>query len=206
MGFLGLSEPIEKQDNIFQRLFWPGDHAGEVDSLGQQGFWICAVVALISAIALVFQGHWVIAFLTLAFFGLGGIGVREHSTSAAILVALAYILNQAANLLAGMFPSFLGITAAVLLIANIRGTWIAARWAKRSDPDAFPERMRETWKDRLVDQIPAQVWPKARVPFFFIAAAYMLLVSVGILMVVRHIGKPITSQQEQSPQAIYVKP
>jgi hypothetical protein len=204
MGFLGLSEPIEKQDNILQRLFWPGDHAGEVDSLGQQGFWICVFVAVISSVVLVFQGHWFVALLNFTFFSLGGIGVREHSTTAAVLVAIAYVLNQAANVVAGMFPSFLGIAAAVLLIANIRGTWVAARWLKRGDLDAFPERMSETWKDRFVDQMPARVWPKARVPFFCVAAIYMLLIALGTVMLAHHQGRPTASPQ--TSQSFEIKP
>ena len=204
MGYLGLSEPIEKQDNIFQRLFWPGDHAGEVDSLGQQGFWVCLVVAIPSAIVLAFQGHWIIGLLTFVFFGLGGIGVREHSTPAAVLVAVAYLLNLAASLLAGLPPGFLSLAAAVLLIANIRGRWIAARWAKRGDPDAFPERMRETLKDRIVDQMPARVWPKAKAPFFCIAGVYMLLVVAGTIMVARKIGQP--APVVDKPMTIELKP
>ncbi len=106
--------------------------------------------------------------------------------------------------MAGMFPGLLSIAAAVLLIANIRGTWIAARWAKRGDLDAFPERMRETWRDRLVDQMPLRVWPKARVPFFCIAGIYMLLAVAGTVMLARHIGQP--SAPQPNAQTIELKP
>jgi hypothetical protein len=200
MGFLGLSEPIEKESNIFQRLFWPGDHAGEADSLGQQGFWICIIVAVISAIVLSVQGQWFAAVLTLAFFGLGGIGVREHSTPAAALVALAYVLNQAVNLMMGVFPGFLGIAAAVLLIANIRGTWIASRWAKKGDPEVMPERMKETWKDRFVDQMPTKVWPKARIIFYITAATYMVLIVAGITVLVRHTAQSVPAEKSVTIQ------
>jgi hypothetical protein len=197
MGYLGLSEPLEKEDNLLQRLFWPGDHAGETDTLGQQGFWICAVVAIGSLVVLAVQGHWILALLTLAFFGLGGIGVREHSTVAAVLVAVAYVLNLIANVMAGKFPGFLTIAAAVLLIANIRGSWVAAKWAKRGDPESFPERMRETWRDRLVDQMPAWVWPRARIAFFCVAGIYMLLLLLGTVMLSRRVSEPGASQQTQ---------
>jgi hypothetical protein len=197
MGYLGLSEPLEKEDNLLQRLFWPGDHAGEADTLGQQGFWICAVVAIGSFVVLAVPGHWILALLTLAFFGLGGIGVREHSTVAAVLVAVAYVLNQTANVMAGKFPGFLAIVAGVLLIANIRGSWVAARWAKRGDPEAFPERMRETWRDRLVDQMPALLWPRARIAFFCVAGIYMLVLLLGTVMLSRRVSEPAASQQTQ---------
>ncbi len=179
MGYLGLSEPAEKQDNIFQRLFWPSDHAGEADTLGQQGFWICAVVAIISLVALSVQRHWILALLSFAFFLLGGIGVREHSTPAAVFVALAYALNQALGLFLGQFPGFLAFVACVLLIANIRGTWIASQHKFSGDPDAFPERLNSTFRDKLVDQMPAKVWPRTKILFFVIAALYMLLTLFG---------------------------
>jgi hypothetical protein len=206
MGYLGLSEPIEKQDNLFRRIFWPGDGACDVDALGQRGFWLCAAVGTISFAVFVTQGHWLIALLTLAFFWLGGVGVREHSTAAAAVVASAYLLNQAASLMAGMFPGVLSIAAVVLLIANIRGTHIAARWAKSGDPELFPERMRETWRDRLVDQMPALVWPRTRVVFFGIASIYLSLALAGTAMLARHPDHRVKSRQEQQSVSIEVKP
>jgi hypothetical protein len=112
----------------------------------------------------------------------------------------------AASLLAGVFPGVVAIAAAVLLIANIRGTQIAARWAKTGDPELFPERMRETWRDRLVDQMPALVRPKARVIFFCIASIYMLLDVLGTVMLARHPNHHPGSQQEQRSISIEVKP
>ena len=68
-----------KDDNLFKRLFWPSNHPGEVDALGQQGFWICLIVGLVSGVMLLLTVHPFIGLLTMAFFWLGGIGVREHS-------------------------------------------------------------------------------------------------------------------------------
>jgi hypothetical protein len=189
MGILGLTEPAEKEQNIFQRLFWPADHAGEVDFLGQQGFWICMLVAAGSFIVLAIQSHWLIAILTLAFFALGGVGVREHSTAAAVLVAFAYLLNLFSAFATDQPPGLLTIAAAVLLLANIRGTWIAARWTKRGDPDAFPDRLKETLRDKLVDQLPARIWPKSKVVFFVISAVYIVLAALGTAVSMRHGGK-----------------
>jgi hypothetical protein len=196
MGILGLAEPAEKEQNLFQRLFWPADHAGEVDSLGQQGFWICMLVAAGSFVVLAIQSHLVIATLTLAFFALGGIGVREHSTTAAVLVAFAYVLNLFSAFATGRPPGILTIAAAVLLLANIRGTWIAARWAKRGDPDAFPDRLTDTWRDQLVDQLPARIWPKSKILFFIISAVYIVLAALGTAALVRHARESSSTQPE----------
>jgi len=202
MGYLGLSEPIEKEDNLFTRLFWPSDHAGEADSLGQQGFWICMAVAVVSGFVLFLQGHTLIALLTFAFFGLGGMGIREHSVPAAALVAVAYVLDLIAAFLSGRSPGFFGLVATVLLIANIRGTWIASKWAKLADPDSFPERLAATWRDRLVDQLPAQIWPGSRIAFFCIAALYLFLsvagtISLGLRLARSTPPTPSTSQQTE---------
>jgi len=183
MQTLGVSGPPAKDDNIFQRLFWPSDNPGETDLLGQQGFWICFVVGLGSCIFLFFQGDWISGVVTALFFVLGGIGVREHSVVAASLVAPAYLLNLVAAALTGRFPGFLAIVASVLLIANIRGTWIASRWKDKGDPEELPLRFSETWRDKLVDQMPAIVWPKTRILFYVVAALYMTLLAVGAAVV-----------------------
>ena len=195
MGYLGLDETPVKDDNLFQRLFWPSDHAGETDQLGQQGFWVCWVVAGISFLLLLVQGHWLLAPFTLLVYGMGGIGIREHSQPAAMLVAIIYWMNQLAGLAVGQFPSFLGLAGGVLLIANIRGTYIAAKWAARGDADAFPERANETFTDRFVDQMPPVVWPRVKVPFFLLASLYAALTVLGIVMLsMRPAPKPPMSQ------------
>lgn len=181
MGYLGLDETPIKDDNLFQRLFWPSDHAGETDQLGQQGFWVCWAVGSVSFLLMLARGHWLLALLTLLVFGLGGTGIREHSQPAAMLIACIYWLNQLAGVVSGQFPGFLGLVGGVLLIANIRGTYIAAKWAARGDQEVFPERARATLADRFVDQMPLKVWPKAKVPFFALAGLYLALTVLGIV-------------------------
>lgn len=164
---------------MFQRMFWPSDHAGETDSLGQQGFWVCWAVAVVTLVLLMVNGHYWLAMLQFAFFALGGVGVREHSVLAAALVAVAFWTNQIYGMTQGRFPGFIWLAGGVLLIANIRGTYVASKWAKRGDPDAFPERMQSTLKERFVDQMPLAVWPKGQFVFYAVAAVYMGLLVVG---------------------------
>jgi hypothetical protein len=184
MGYLGLDATEQvKPDNMFQRMFWPSDHAGESDDLGKQGFWVCIAVAMLSAIVLLSQGHWFLALFVTAVYLFGGIGIREHSQVAAIFVAATYWLDQLASLASGRFPGFLGIAAGVLLIANIRGTWIAAKWARIGGPDAMPERQSGTVRAWVVDQMPAKVWPVMQYPFYVIAGLYSLLVIAGVVLV-----------------------
>jgi hypothetical protein len=190
MGYLGLDETPVKDDNLFQRLFWPSDNASDCDALGVQGFWICILVAALSAVVTSLQGHWILGLVTLAFFTLGGIGVREHSVAAAILVAVAYLLGLIGNLLVGLPPGVLSLIAALMLLTNIRATSIAHRWAQQGDPEIMPERRSETMVDRFVDQMPMRVWPPMKVSFFCIAGAYFVVLILGTVVLARSATRP----------------
>ena len=197
MGYLGLDETPVKDDNLFQRMFWPSDHPGEADTLGQQGFWVCTVIAAMSCVVLVLQGHPILAVFTGGFYFLGGIGVREHSQPTAILVAVAYILEMVVGLTQGMPPGALTLIASLLLLANVRGTYIAAKWAGQGDPETMPERRNETFSDKFVDQMPMKVWPKARIAFFCVAGLYVALTLLGAMMLAMHVPHRIRARQAQ---------
>ena len=179
MQTLGLAGPEQKPDNIIKRLFWPANNPSEVDTLGQQGYWICLAVGVLSLVSLCVAGYWYIGLIAAVFFVLGGIGVREHSVLAASLVASAYALNIMEGLTAKQFPGFLALAAALLLIANIRGTWIASEWMAKGDPALFPDRANSGVMDKLVDQMPARVWPKGRFLFYVFSVLYLLVVMAG---------------------------
>ncbi len=186
MGYLGLDETTVKDDNLFQRLFWPSDNPSDTDALGVQGFWICIVVAAFSTIVLLLTGNLLLALITLAFFVLGGIGVREHSVSAAILVSVAYLVGVIGNVFLGIPPGALTIIAALMLLTNIRAAHIAKKWAKNPDPATMPDRHSETALDLLVDQMPAKVWPVAKIPFYCVAGIYMFVLLLGTVGLAMH--------------------
>lgn len=187
MEKLGLSGPPTRQDSIFRRIFWPSEDSSDADTLGQQGFWICLIVAILSLIAAAFQGHPIIAVFMASFYFLSGIGVREHDITSAIAVATVYLLNIAvAVLLERQIPGFNSIFVTVLLVANIRGCWIASKWVKAGDPDLIPLRMNETWRDKLVDQLPARIWPHIRIGFYVVASLALILTLAGSIRILSH--------------------
>ena len=49
-------------------------------------------------------------------------------------------------------------------------------------PEEQPLRFNESWRDKLVDQMPAKVWPKAKIIFFILAGIYWLLVTFGTMV------------------------
>lgn len=202
METLGISGPPTPDDSFFKRIFWPSSDSADADMLGQQGFWICLIVAVLSLIAAAFQGHLVLGVLFGLFYFFGGVGVREHDIFAAIAVTLVYLLNAAGALVAERsFPGFLTIFIAIILTSNIRGCWIASKWLHAGDPDLIPMRMNETWRDRLVDQMPVKVWPRMRKVFYVLALAAVLATLAGSIVLIAH-GRPAPNIPKTTPDAV----
>jgi hypothetical protein len=207
MGFLGLDQTEVKDENFFQRMFWPGDHPSDTDALGQRGFWICLAVAVLSLVMLTLRGQWIIGLLVFLFYLLGGIGVREHSQAAAVLVTAAYLMDCASSIFVmGAPPGALQIIVLLMLAGNIRATYIADKWAKQGGAEAMPERRDDTFADKLVDKMPAAVWPKAKVPFFMIAGLYMLMTILGIVMIASGLAPHGRKVQQPQTQELELKP
>ena len=196
MSTLGLSGEPSREENIFKRMFWPANQPYEVDALGQQGLWVCLVVAVISAVVSVITGHPLIGLLVFLFYWLGGMGVREHSVAAALLLALGYVSSAAIVVLVGRSPGILDVIIVALLLANIRGTYIASAWKSRAAPESFPERLNTTFSDKLIDQWPARFWPKGRFCFFGVAVVYAVLFVLGMVGTLRLRAKQQAQQQE----------
>lgn len=181
MSILGLDGTPEQEENIFKRIFWPRNEPYAVDSLGQQGFWVCFGVGLISGVVSLITGHPLLAILVICFYWMGGVGVREHSVPAAILVTGAYFLSVGLVIWSGRPPGLLDIAIGVILLSNIRGTYIASAWKRTGDPDLFPDRMKTTFRDKLVDQWPRAVWPKGKFVFFSAGFCYGVLLVLGMI-------------------------
>lgn len=187
METLGLSGPPVSNENIFKRIFWPSSDSVDADMLGQQGFWICLIIAVVDLAPQLFRGEILAGVFFASVYLLGGIGVREHDILAAIGVSLVYLV-QVIGVVVMMRrpPGLLDLFIVVLLVTNIRGCWIASKWVKAGDPNLLPARMNATWRDRLVDQMPAKVWPRVRVIFYIIAALTLFLTVWGVIAAVLH--------------------
>jgi hypothetical protein len=190
MQTLGLSSQPQPADNLFKRLFWPAiESQYDVDLLGQQGFWVCTIVAVLSLVVMIILGTPITGvFAALAFF-LGGCGVRQRSVAAAVLVFSLYLVNFVGGIAIGAFgnPLIQGVVL-MLLFANVRATVLSHRWmAQPIDPidQEFPERSMTTITDRFANKLPAVLWPRTRYVFFPLAGILLLLTVAGVVVMKR---------------------
>ena len=182
MQTLGLSDSMPRTEGRLKSLFWPSiKSSSDVDYLGAQGYWVCAVVAVLSLVALAISDHpFLGAFVFLVFY-LGGVGVRERSRYAAGCVLVLYVMDLLASGL-----SIVRVIVAALLLANFRAIWIASHWRPDSTEGAPAPRWSENWSDKFADQLPMWLWPKIRIAYYFLSAAYFLLVALGLAAILRH--------------------
>lgn len=176
MQTLGVSDSTPASESRLKSLFWPSIQSGtDVDYLGAQGYWVCAIVAVFSCVLFLLIGQPIIGVLVLLFYYLGGVGVRERSRYAASVVFLAYALDM---LLSGI--GVVRILLAALLLSNVRGTWIAAQWKPDTEEASLPPRLNETLNDKFTDQFPSWLWPKIRIVYYIYSVCMFGLVIFGI--------------------------
>jgi hypothetical protein len=181
MQTLGLSDSMPRTEGRLKSLLWPSIQNGnDVDYLGEQGYWVCALLAVGSLFVSVMSGNALIGFLLLLFYYLGGVGVREHSRYAAAAVLLLYVAD---SFFAVPGPARL-IMGAVLL-SNLRATWLAASWKPESNEAIPTPRFDDSWSDKFVDQLPTWLWPKVRILYYVFSVALLALTAVGLEMLLR---------------------
>jgi len=188
MQTLGLASEQKPTDGMLKRLFWPTiENQYDVDLVGQQGFWVCVIVGLLSFIALVVTGQPVIGALVAVTFLLGGMGVRERSIAAAVMVFLCYLLDKIGSLETGNFGGMglVGLIGLMLLLANVRGTILSRRWKApetSSEVSELPERPTTSITDKLANVLPVKAWPVGRFIFFPVAGIVLALSLLGVLV------------------------
>ena len=184
MQTLDLSMTRQPTNGLLRRLFWPEiANRYDVDLVGQQGFWICLVVAAAWAIGSFFTAHASLGLLIAAAYVLGALGVRQHSVAAAVFMFLCLFLDRVASLEAlllgvpGGGNPMIGITATVLLLMNIRATVLSRRWLNlnRTAQVVEPQkRPATTFTDTLLNQWPGIAWPRARYVFYPLATVVVM--------------------------------
>jgi hypothetical protein len=199
MQTLDLSGESKQSDGRIKSLLWPTvDNAWDVDYLGQQGFWICLIIAILTSAFLVFMAIEVVEpagrtrVFTLAgvfffVYVVGGMGVRESSWPAAATIFGLYAVNQLGS---GRPPGILSIIIGAVLLSNVRATFLASRWKPAAEDEDRPMRFNETFRDKLVDQLPPRLWPILRIPFFVASGLLVLFLLYALAMMPRSNAVP----------------
>jgi hypothetical protein len=185
MQTLGLADSTPKTENRLKSLFWPSIQNGtDVDYLGVQGFWVCSAIAVLSLVILPVMGHSIAGAVTFLFYFLGGVGVRERSRYAAVIVLAFFVFDAFFSGINAMRVVFTAI-----LLSNLRATWIAASWKPQSPEVELPPRLNETFGDKLTDGLPTWLWPKVRIAYYIYSAGLFIVTVLGIIMLkVRRAG------------------
>lgn len=187
MQTLGLSGESKRSDGRLKSIFWPTvENAWDVNYLGQQGFCICCVVAVVQLVPGLVSGNLIVLVSSAAaalVFMIGGVGVREAKWPAAAMVFALYLTNILYTLAAGSLPGVLAIICAGILLSNLRASFLAAQWKPVGEGEDRPTRFNETFWDKLVDQWPAKAWPVLQIPFFALSGLLLLLTLAGVCAV-----------------------
>jgi hypothetical protein len=182
MQTLGLADSMPRTEGRLKSLFWPSiQSANDVDYLGAQGYWVCALVAVFSLAVSAFRGNAIIGVFIFLFYYLGGVGVREHSRYAAAAVFVMYVADTVAAT-----PSIVRIVLIGLLLSNLRATWIASSWKPDSDEANPAPRFDDSWSDKFADKLPTWLWPKVRILFYILSAFLFALTGIGLTMMAMH--------------------
>ncbi len=147
----------------------------------RQGFWVCFVLATMTLLLNLAAGFVFDGLFEAGFYYLAAMGVRERSRSAGIAAFLSYFLAPFVMYRFGQNGfGILRIFFLALLLANVRGNLQAAMW--KDDPDeGTPERLNDTFGDKLADQMPRVVWPKGKYVFFVVGPIEIALL-IGALI------------------------
>ncbi|WP_260704390.1 hypothetical protein [Edaphobacter flagellatus] len=181
-------------DRLLKRLFWPRIATRrDVDLIGQQGFWICVVVASVWTVGSFFTAHVVLGLLVGATYFLAAIGVRVHSIPAAWLAFFCLFLDRVATVEAwalgvpgGGRPT-VGILATILLLMNIRATILARRWLSVA-VESVDAQSSATFLGKFVNEWPVLLWPRVRYVFYPLASIVILTSVTAIFWLPRMKG------------------
>jgi hypothetical protein len=210
---LEFSNAQRPTDGLLRRLFWPRiANRHDAELVGQQGFWICFVVATAWAIGSYFTAHALLGLLIAATYFLGALGVRRYSVAAAVFTFLCLFLDRVASLEAlllgvpGGGNPMIGITAIVLLFLNIRATILARRWKARNGHMERRERKRPaiSFADTLVNEWPGLVWPGARYVFYPLATV-VVMTSLSAIFGLPHMKAELERIRPTSPRMDVVR-
>lgn len=140
---------------------------------------MCTLVAVVTLILALISNQVLFGLLYLIFYYFGGVGVRERSRYAALIVLAMYVgetLLFWKTMLPGTMVAHVLLSA--LLLSNFRATWIASGWKPESEDAILPPRLSGTWTDKLADQAPMWLWPRIEILYYIYSAGFVAMMAV----------------------------
>lgn len=200
MQILGLAESTPRTESRWRALFWPTiRNETDFGYVTRQGFWICFFVSVLTLFVGAITGSAAAAVFEAAFFFLAAVGVRERSRTAAVAAFAAYLLSGLVmQRYGGNGFGIARIIFLALLFANIRGSWKSAAWP-RTDPEAASPRLSQTFGDRIVNRVPAVLWPRTRYLFYVLAVLEILILLVALFV---PLGAPAPADPQVTPRNV----
>ncbi len=187
MQTLGLSDSTPRTESRLKSLFWPSIRtASDVDYLGAQGYWFCAILALLSLVVLLFSGNSILGPLIFLFYYVGGVGVRERGRYAAAVVLRMFIAEAVLGNAAVGGHGVVKILIAAVRFSTLPATWIASSWKPDSEAGASTPHLGDTWSDKFADQLPAFLWPKVRLLYYVFSAGFLVFILFGLAVLFSH--------------------
>ncbi len=192
MQTLGISDGTSRSEGRLKSLLWPSIESNyDAEYLAVQGYWVCTVVAAISFCFLLTARQPILGTVLFVLFYLGAVGVREHNRFAATTMFAFYVLDTFAGfkiLLLSPGVIVLRVVISVLLLSNLRATWIATHWQSGSEAGEQPLRVSDTLGEKFANQWPAWLWPKVRVVYYILSTALLLLFGIGLAAIALGLG------------------
>jgi hypothetical protein len=123
----------------------------------------------------------VLGFLSASFYVLGGMGAREKSWPAAALVFATFFIGMLSSIVVSRLPNIISLIFAAVLLSNLRAAYIASEWRPAGEGEDQPTRFNESLADKLVDQLPAVLWPVLQIPCFVLGSILLLTNLAGLV-------------------------
>jgi hypothetical protein len=180
MHSVGWSDSVPRTEGWLKALLWPSIRSdADAAYVTEQGFWVCFILATVTLAFSMFARVPIAGIFEFVFYFLAGLGVRQRRNAAAMTALVAYVLDGLAmQRYTGNGFGVLRIVFLVLLLSSVRGTWLSARWKRAGELDREPIRPRDAIFDKVTDQLPGWVWPKAKWVFACVAA-----IQIGLTLI-----------------------
>jgi hypothetical protein len=162
----------------WKELFWPlvEDDVSALTA-ARNGMYACMFIAILSTVMVVLGALPPALLFNSLFFLFGAIGIRQLSLLSAAAMTSFYAIGLAAAL---QWPGWLPLLVLMVLIGATRAAWYARRLAPQERYLVVNPAMELSGLGRVIEGLPAAIWPSIRVVYAVVLAVALLLLLAGV--------------------------